>query len=38
MLYPVAPTYLAQRNVEAYSTETRAVTWGGSTRSRHSWG
>ena len=38
MLCPVAPTYLAQPNVEACSTETRAVTCGGSTRSRYSCG
>ena len=34
MLCPVAPTYLDQPNVEASSTETRAVTPGGNTRSR----
>src|SRR5262249_13879217 len=38
MLCPVAPTYLAQPKVEACSTETRAFTSGGNTRSRYSRG
>ena len=35
MLWPLAPTYLAQPNVEACSTETRAMTLGGKTRLQH---
>src|SRR5437588_7381892 len=38
MLCPVTPTYLAQPKIEACSTDTRAVTSGGSTRSRYSRG
>ena len=38
MLCPVSPTYFAQPNVEACSTDTRAVTAGGSTLSRYSCG
>src|SRR5262249_21324503 len=34
MLCPVAPTYFAQPKTEACSTETRAVTFEGKTRSR----